>query len=820
MSYLCLCLLSVVLDSCRVFCMMGKRYDKSIELKWEEEWEKYGVNRFDENDKDKPVFSIDTPPPFTSGKLHMGHALSYSFFDFAARYKRMRGYNVYYPQGFDCQGLPTELRVEKEYGRSDPKEFVENCVRWTEQAIQNMKDSMKRLGFSPDWRYEYRTMDKSYHRLVQISLIRMFDKGDMYNAEFPVIWCPKCGTAIAKAETVEVERTTKLNYILFETEDGVKHEIATTRPELLHACVAVMFHPEDRRYAKYANQKIKTPFGKWVPVIPDEDVDKEFGSGLVMVCTFGDKQDIVWAKRHNLPLIKAFDEHGRVINSGMYDGMSAKEARKWVLDYLKEKGLFVRDEPLTQVVKVHDKCGTPIEYLLSSQWFIKVKDYKDKIIEWAKEIKWYPEYGVHHLINWAQSLEWDWVISRQRWFGTPIPFWYCPKCKRWYHPKEEELPVDPRFEKRSCPVCGTEMIGERDVCDCWVDSSITPLIISKWEVDDEFFKRMYPTTLRPQGYEIIRTWAFYTIFRSTYLTGQVPFKEVLLNANVLGPDGKKMSKSLGNIIDPMQLVEEYSADALRQWAAMSGAMVKDRPFSYKDIKYAQSFLTKLWNTARFIEMQINDYDYDDEDTRYLRTVDRWILTRLNELIKKTTEYMDNYDYVPAIKGIQNFVWHELCDYYLEYVKYRLYEPETYGTESKRAAQYTLYNVLLNVIKMLTPFTPHIAEEIYQIYHPEPDRFIVKESWPEVVGDVSWNDEDAVERAKLLNQIIDAIREFKSKNQLSMRTELDQVVITINDDLSDVRDEILRTGRVKELIVKEDNELSVTCYHECEGGKKD
>ncbi len=782
--------------------VLGKRYDKSIEEKWQAEWDKYQVYLFDENDRDRPVYVIDTPPPFTSGKLHMGHVLSYSYFDFAARYKRMRGYNVYYPQGWDCQGFPTEVKVEKAYGKSDTKTFITHCIRWTNDMITKMKSQMKRMGFSPDWRYEYRTMDKNYHRLVQLSLIKMFDKGDMYSAEHPVLWCPRCESAIAKAETEEVERDTELHYIKF-LHGTEAFEIATTRPELLHACVAVMFNPEDERYKHLEGKTIVTPLGKEVPVIADQDVDKEFGTGLVMVCTFGDKQDVVWTYRHNLPVIKAFDQKGRVINSGIYDGLPAKEARKKVLDIIKEKGLYVRSEPLRQVVKIHDRCGTTVEFLMSKQWFLNVKDYKDMILKSANEIRWYPEFGIYHLINWTKNLEWDWVISRQRVWGTPIPFWYCPKCKKWYHADESELPVDPRFEKRHCPVCGTEMEGETAVCDCWVDSSITPLVISKWTEDEEFFNRMYPATLRPQGYEIIRTWAFYTIYRCKYLTGKTPFKEILLNGNVLAPDGTKMSKSKKNEIEPNELLDEYSADALRQWAALSGAMTKDKPFSYKDIKYSQSFLNKLWNAARFMEPHISEYDYDDADSENLRTVDRWILSRLFTVIKEVTMYMDKYEYQHALRTIQTFFWHEVCDYYIEYVKHRLYDPEKYGIASKRAAQYTLYNILLTTIKLLAPFTPHISEEIYQIFYPEPDKFVVRETWPEPY--TQWFDPRAVQRTKLLNKVVARVREYRGRNGLSMKQPIPKIVVRVSEDadapMEEFTEEIEKVCNVGSVVIE-------------------
>ncbi|MFA5383034.1 MAG: class I tRNA ligase family protein, partial [Candidatus Micrarchaeia archaeon] len=376
----------------------------------------------------------------------------------------------------------------------------------------------------------------------------------------------------------------------------------------------------------------------------------------------------------------------------------------------------------------------------------------------------------------------------------PIPFWYCEKCKIWVPAEEKELPVDPRSKDKNCPNCGEKMIGENSVCDCWVDSSISPLIVSKWEEDEEFFNKIYPCDLRPQGVEIIRTWAYYTLHRCKRLTGKIPFNEILLNGNVLAPDGKKMSKSLNNEIQPEEVLEEYSADALRQWAALSGAMAKDRPFSYKDIKFGKSFLNKLWNTARFIELNLRDYEYDDADFDNLRVVDKWILNKMYSLIIDTTNLFDNFEYHHAIKGLHDFVWHEVCDYYLEYVKYRLYGDSEENKKSKKAAQYTLYNILLNISKMLSPFIPHITEEIYQIFYPDPTDFIVNSSWPEPY--TQWSNIKAEEKAQILNELISKIRQYRAQNNMSMKDDIKKAIISTYLDIEDIKDELINTGNIK------------------------
>jgi len=780
--------------------MLADRYGKEIEEKWRKRWEEQGVYKFDEDDDVKPIYSIDTPPPFTSGELHMGHVLSYSYFDFAARYKRMRGFNVYYPQGWDCQGFPTEVKVERKYGRLPPEQFREKCIEWTREFIERMKSQMKELAFSADWRYEYKTMDPDYHRKVQISLLRMYKDGLIYRKSYPVYWCPKCVSAIAKAELDEVEKDGVLNFIKFIGPNGEDLIIATTRPELLHACVAVLFHPDDERYKYLEGKRIKTPLGREVIAFGDKEVDKEFGTGLVMVCTFGDKMDVIWAHRYKLPIIEAIDKYGKLKNAGEFDGLKIEEARKKILEKLEKEGKIVKKQQLRQMVKTHDRCGTPIELILSMQWFADIRNMASAIKNMAHRIRWIPEFGITYLIDWIEGAEWDWVISRQRIFGTPLPFYYCEKCGETKAAEESELPFYPEKARSIRCKCRDEMKPETSVCDCWVDSSITPLIISGWPDDEKRFKKFYPNTLRPQGVEIVRTWAFYTIYRSgVALTGIPPWKEILLNGNVLAPDGKKMSKSLGNIISPAELLRDYPVDAIRQWAAMSGAMAKDRPFSYEDIKYAKSFLTKVWNAARFAEPFLKDYKPTKRDAEETGMIDRWILSKMNKVINEYTVDMEGYNYQKAIGRMHNFFWHDFCDNYLEFIKHRVYASD--GGERKRAALYTLHHVILNSILLLAPITPHISEEIYNalfVRGRNKNLSVTSERWPEA-GNV---DEGVIEEVELLCKIVAEIRQYKASNRMPQNAELGKVILTLDRELNkELQEELRRISRIRELEIK-------------------
>lgn len=788
---------------------LAKRLDKRTEEKWQAIWDEKKYYEFDEADTKKPIYSLDTPPPFTSGDLHMGHVLSYSFFDFVARFKRMKGFNVYYPQGWDCQGFPTEVKVEKKHGRKEPQEFRELCVDWTEGCIVNMKKQMREMGFSADWKYEYRTMDPEYHKKVQLSVLKMYETGQVYRGEHPVFWCPKCHSALAKTDTDDLDRNTQLHDIKFqlETDDGQSKDliIATTRPELMHACVAVLHHPDDERYNKLKGAKAVTALGKEVPFLPDTDVDTEFGTGVVMVCTFGDKQDVVWMYRHKLDYVKALDPYGKLLNAKEFDGLKCKDARAKILDKFKEEGKLLNSEQINQVVKVHDRCNTPIELTNSWQWFAKITEKKDDIKKAARSMKWHPDFSISHLDNWADFVEWDWVISRQRVFGTPIPFWHCEDCDELIPAEESELPINPMTTKKTCPKCNKLASGESSVFDCWVDSSITPLIISRWQDDEKFFERTYPSSLRPQGVEIIRTWAFYTIYRCKELTGKAPFEELLLNGNVLAPDGKKMSKSLGNVIAPDRLIEEYGADAVRIWAALSGAMAKDRPFSYQDMKYAKSFLHKLLNAGRFVQRSIDGYQPGDDDIKGLREIDKYYLHRLNQVIMTVDKHWANYEFHHIVKSIHDFFWHEFCDNYLEFVKFRIYDEGE--PNSKKAAQYTLSKIYRTILKLLTPIIPHSTEELNQIFCNET---ILFDDYPQ--EDKNLESPDSCNSGLLLEELVTNIRQQKANNKLSLNYEIEKLILSIEDEktvyLKNIEPELRAVCNIKDLELKTSKERSI------------
>ncbi|MFN3527917.1 MAG: valine--tRNA ligase, partial [Candidatus Altarchaeaceae archaeon] len=599
--------------------MLPEKYNfLEIERKWQKEWieGKYKeIYKFDENDNNKISYVIDTPPPFTSGKLHMGHVLNFIWIDIIARYKRMKNFNVLCPQGWDTQGLPTELKVEQRYKiKKDEREKFRNlCIEWTKEFIANMKSQMTMIGYIPDWSREYKTMDPEYWKLVQKSLIDFYKKGMIYRKEHPVHFCPSCGTAIAKAEIEYVKRKTLLNYIKFFISENEYIVIATTRPELIQACVAVAVNPKDEKNKNLIDKEVKVPLTeRKVKIISDENVDPTFGTGIVMICTFGDEQDVKWVYKHNLQIIKAIDENGRLTKEcGIYEGMKVEEARKKILQDLKEKNFIVKQEEIEQNVGIHERCKKPVEFILTNQFFIKVIEFRDKILNESKNIEWIPDYMKIRHDDWIKNMDWDWVISRQRVFGTPLPFWICENCNEIIPADENELPIDPTTKEKFCPKCKQKAIPVKDVCDCWVDSSITPLIISKWNNDEKFFNKTYPSSLRPQGHEIIRTWAFYTIFRCLMLTGKIPFNKILVNGMVLGPDGRKMSKSFGNVVEPNEIVEKYGGDAIRQWAC-TFVPGTDTALLMKDIEHGKRFITKFYNAARFILMNCQDIELNVE----------------------------------------------------------------------------------------------------------------------------------------------------------------------------------------------------------------
>jgi len=795
---------------------LPRKYDyKKIETDWQNKWELWNIYRFNKEDRSQPTYVIDTPPPYPSGEFHTGNALNWCYIDAVARYMRMRGYNVYFPQGWDCHGLPTEVRAEKTYNvhkSSMPyNEFLRICMELTDKWIKQMKRTMKRLGFSIDWSLEYRTMDPQYWSKTQYSFIQMYKKGFVYRGEHPVLWCPRCETAIAEAEVEYVNRNTKLYYIKFEKEekDGFK-TIATTRPELLPACVGILVNPNDKRYSELIGKKLIVPiFNRKVEVYADEDVDPSFGSGIVMVCTFGDKTDVKWQHKFRLPIIKVIDETGRMTREAEeFVGLTIKECKEKIVSKLKKMNKIVKEEDLTQSIGTCWRCHTPVEILVKNQWFVKTRSLTQDILKWADKIKWVPKWAKNRLIDWVNSLDWDWVISRQRIFATPIPIWYCKSCGEIIVAKEEWLPVDPRSEIpriNKCPRCGgTEFIGESDVMDTWMDSSITCAVHAGWPYDLESFKRLFPADLQPNGYDIIRTWDYYLIVRGLILFGKPQFKIGLINGMVRGTDGRMMHKSYGNYVEAVEVIDKYGADSLRQWAFSGGTTGSDVSFRWEDIEYGWRFLLKLWNAARFVSIHIENYVY--EENVNLTLIDRWILFKLRNLIVQVTEEMDGFQFNMALDNIRRFFWHIFCDQYIEAAKHRLYGDDE---ESKKAAKYTLYKVLYISLQLLAPFIPHMVEEIYQKLYTEDKGFssIHVSPWPKV--EINGISEEEEQEGNLIIAIISELRRRKSANRVPLSASINEAIINVPKNLKRViskNEEIIsKVIKAKKITIKVDEE---------------
>lgn len=748
-------------------------------------WQKTGVFKFNRADRKKPIYGVDNPPSFTSGTLHMGHVLNHTWIDVIARYKRMRGYNVFFPIGYDCHGLPTELKVQYELGipREDTKRFRDECIKLTKKNIARMDEQYRSIGYSADWDLCYKTMSDEYVKMVQLSLLKFHDMGLIYRSTFPVLWCPRCTTALAKSELGYVKRGARLYYIKLDTTLGKTITIATTRPEMMGACVAVFVHPNDRRYSEYVGSSAIVPiYKRKVPILTDDGVDMEFGTGVVYLCTYGDAEDVRWQRKYKLPAIVILAPDG-VLNekAGPYAGLTLEEARKKIVQKLKGMGRIVKDEELVHEVLSHTErssCMSPIEFLPVPQWFIKIDPLRKGLLRAAKKIEWYPDFMVGRLTDWIDALDWDWIISRQRVFGTPIPFWYCEDCGEIIPPREEDLPVDPAVDKpptKACPKCGSKkLMGSRDICDCWVDSSITPLFITGWEREERLFKRTYPMSLRPQGYEIIRTWLFYTVLRCLKLTGEIPFKDALINGMVAGPDGRKMSKSFGNVIEPDEVLSKYPADALRQWAVLATHGM-DYPFSWKEVEAGQKMLTKIWNASRFAAAHLKGYKGKRPKVLKLTPLDHWILGRLDGLIEAVTEDLDEYRFNTFLK-VRDFFWHEFCDHYLESVKPRLYQPEDFGRGAYEAACYVLYTVLFNSMKLLAPFVPFITEEIYHN--------VLNASERESIHSLDWSkplkiaDPVKARAGKVARDVIAEARRLKSVKGIPLSRRMASVTVTV------------------------------------------
>ncbi len=749
-------------------------YDiREQEARWQKKWKEWELYKFD-FDSDRPVYSIDNPPRYASGALHLGHATGYTLIDFAARYHRMKGDNVFFPLCFDVNGTPIEVKVEKERGITkldvERHEFIEMCREFASRHIGDMTHQFEILGESMDPSLYYQTDAEYYRRITQITFLKMLEKELVYKGEFPINWCPRCMTALADAEVEYKHNMTKLNYVRFLIEGEEEFAtIATTRPELLPACQLIAVHPDDEKNRHLVGKMLITPiFEKKVRVIADEAVDPEYGTGIVMICTIGDKEDLNWVHKYNLPIEMAIDQEGKMLeNAGKYAGMSIGEARAAIIEDLKKEGLLIKQEDNEQNVGLCWRCKTPIEFLQVPQWFLKTTKFKEDIKRIGDEINWFPEFMKVRLNEWTDSLGWDWVISRQRYFATPIPVWHCKECGHIVPAKEEDCYVDPTLDKppvEKCPKCGGELEGCTDVFDTWMDSSISPLYNTFYLRDEERFEKLYPMSLRPQGHDIIRTWAFYTILREYLLTGKKPWENIMIHGFIMAPDGTPMHASAGNVIDPLPILDEYGGDAMRYYASTC-SLGTDHAFRLEEVKHATRFMQKFWNMQNLMSKGIKKRR---EEPETLRITDRWILSSFNRLVGKMTESMDNYQFDRAMKDLEFFAWHRVADHYLEMVKHRIY------AGNDEALEYTLYTIGLGMTKLLAPFMPHLAESVYQEHYVELEgiKSVHISPWPEARE----IDPDAEEQGELVKDIISEIRSWKASRKMALGAEVKTVEI--------------------------------------------
>lgn len=755
---------------------MEKQYDfKQAEPELQRYWEREQIYRFDPGAPGE-VYSIDTPPPTVSGRLHIGHLFSYTQTEMIARYRRMQGYNVFYPFGFDDNGLPTERLVEREQNlraKDLPRrEFSALCAKTARAYEAEFRELWKSMGFSADWALGYETSGPEMQALSQKLFLELVSAGRAYLKESPVLWCTECQTSIAQAELEGRELESAFHQLPFVCGDEVI-PVATTRPELLYGCVCLFVHPEDERYKRFAGKQAKVPlYGYEIPVLTDSQVDSEKGTGAVMCATFGDSTDVQWFETHRLPYRKVLLPDGTLDPAVPFvGGLTVHGARKELLRLLDEQGLLLRSEPLTHTVAVHERCGHEIEIIPSRQWYIDVLSQKERLLQAADGIRWNPPQMKSRYTAWVENLKWDWCVSRQRYFGVPIPVWYCKSCGKPAYPRPEQLPVNPADTPfQGVCACGCkEFLPETAVLDTWATSSITPLLHQSRGLIKA------PMNMRSHAHEIIRTWTFYSIVRSLYHTGRLPWQELMISGFVLAKRGEKISKSKGNAaLDPARLIETHSADALRYWAA-NARLGADTFFSVEELSASRRFLTKLWNASRFVISRLDGMDASAVPA--LLPTDRWILARTAETALRAQTLLDSFEAGPARHEIDDLFWKDFCDNYIELVKERLYGED--GPE-KQAAQHTLCRVLLSLLKLYAIYVPHITEAIYLSYFREREGAASLHL-------LHWDTPVPPEQCLLrfgedLKAAVSEMRKYKTEHGLSMKSELPEFSVRTGESL--------------------------------------
>ncbi len=756
-----------------------KHWDPSLEHELLEQWKR--ENLYARGEPREPILVIDTPPPYPSGKWHVGGAAHYAQIDMIARYFRMKGWYVVVPWYADRNGLPVEVAVEKKYNivahevaatREGREKFLELCRKELDRIEEELVGLWTRLGCSFEY-WRSGTDSPEYRRLTQATFIKLWEKGLIYEAERPVTWCPRCRTTLSEAEIEHREEEGYLYFVRWRVkETGEEIVIATTRPELIPAARAVAFHPEDERYKRLEGKHAIIPlFGEEIPILPHTQVDPEYGTGLVMVSSYGDWTDVMMIQELGLkPKVVVAPNGVMTEEAGFLAGLTVREARERIVEELEKKGLIERKVRITHSVPICWRCKTPVEIIHVKEYFLKQLEFKNELKNIALKINIKPEKHRKKLLDWIDSLKIDWPISRTRYYGTEIPLWTCRKCGakivpepgRYYQPWREEPPFD------KCPYCGAPreyLEGEKRVFDTWFDSSISVLYVSRYMIDEDFFKKVFPDseelpyTLRPQGIDIIRTWLYFTVLRVWQLTGKPAFRWARLTGMGLDPTGRAMHKSLGNVIDPEPIIKKYGADAFRFWAAAAAKLGDDYRFTEQTVRTGKLFASKLWNIARFTSM----FPFPEENSVELRPLDKLVLARLNEVIREADKaYGEELDvYTPALL-LYEFAWNEFAAHYIELVKNRAYNRDkTYSEGEQRAAWYTLHTVLDAVLRMLAPIMPFVTDAIYrQLY----GRTVHREQFPQ---QISLEETVDTKHWREIVKVNSAIWVYKKKNGLKL-----------------------------------------------------
>ena len=827
-----------------------------VEGKWGNSWVQNKTFAFDKTSSKENVYSIDTPPPTVSGSLHVGHVFSYTHTDLIARYQRMTGKKVFYPIGWDDNGLPTERRVQNYFGvRCEPtlaydanfvapsepsekqipisrKNFVELCEQLTLEDEKVFEALFQTLGLSIDWNYTYQTIDKRARTVSQRAFLRNLKRGEAYQAEAPTLWDVTFRTAVAQAELEDRERPGAFHKIGFKKQNGENVYIETTRPELLPSCVALVANPDDDRYKELFGKTVITPlFGVEVPVVAHQLADPEKGSGIAMICTFGDLTDVIWWREFDLPTRGLIGWDGRIVAENpewlttdkakqtfeKIVGKTSHTAREVLVAELKESGDLVGDpKPITHAVKFFEKGDKPLEIVTTRQWYIRNggrdQELRTKLLKRGSELNWHPEYMKVRYENWVEGLNGDWLISRQRFFGVPLPLWYKldadgnPDYEQIIVPEENQLPIDPQSE---APVGFDEsqrnkpngFIGDPDVMDTWATSSLTPQIAASWELDNELFDLVFPMDLRPQSHEIIRTWLFSTVVRSHLEENSLPWKNASISGWILDPDRKKMSKSKGNVVTPIDLLEEYGSDAVRYWAAM-GRPGTDTAFDTGQMKIGKRLAIKLLNASKFslsLNATLNNADVT-------QAVDHALLNKLAQVVETATTSFEKYDYTRALEVAETFFW-AFTDDYVELVKERTYGNQ--GEESANSARAALGITTHTLLKLFAPFIPFVTEEVWSWWQ---EGSIHLQSWPKS-SEIITNKSVGIDALNNVTWILSEVRKVKTENKQSMKAEVKTLEIwakaDVIDQVKDAQKDLIAAGNIKDLKLNvADSEIKV------------